>query len=368
MLAALATTSAAAQSWHTSLGVQGGFTRIKLTGQPGSGNQADVYGIPSTSFLGQLPLTGGLFLILPVAPKVALEPGFTLDQINGIGGGAPATFASLSLRADYALTPQFYGALGLFGYYSTSTGGPHEALQPGLEAAVGYRLHVAPSIQGRIEAQVITVKKTTNDVPFNTYSLLFGMSAPISGAAPGAARGARRPAGEWATSFGVTGGYYQVHVNGGGDATAFAFPGAGATLATSLLVAPSTPSLFVLFPATKRLAIEIGVDGQNIRGNTTIASFSIAPRADLAFGSHWYGAAGPTLHILRAVNGGTGSTVGFVGIALAWGTRFHLGGAFDGRVEANYGMTAGRARAPLGVNRFPTGAFGVTFGAMMPLN
>ncbi len=362
MLAALATTTAAAQSWHTSLGVQGGFTRLKLSGT-GQNDAFDVYGIPSTSLLGALPTTGGLFVILPLKDKIALEPSFTFSQANGAIGGLPKTFASLGLRADYALTRQLYAALGLYGYYSTSLGGPHEALQPGLEAAVGYRLHLAPSIQGRVEAQIITVKKTTNDVPFNTYSLLFGMSAPISGSAPGAARGARRSAGEWATSIGVAGGYYQVHLNGGADYTVLSFPGAGASHIVGIAIAPSTPNLFVLFPLADRLALEIGADGADIRSNgTTLFSFSVDPRVDLAFGPHWYGAAGPTMHFFRSA---PSPTVGIAGLAVAWGTRFHLGGAVNGRVEANYGITAKR-RQVAGV--FPTGAFGITFGAMFPLN
>ena len=366
MLAALATTSIAAQSWHTALGIQGGFSRLKQAGT-GRNDAIDIYGIPTTSVLGVLPLTGGVFVVLPVNDKIALEPSFTFDQTNGLGAGAPATFASLGLRADYAFTRQLYAALGLYGFYSTSPfGGPHELLQPGLEAAVGYRLHLASSLEGRVEAQAITVKKTTNNGPFNTYSLLFGVSSPISGGAARAGRGATRPAGAWSTSLGIAGGYYQVHLNGGGDATLLSFPGGGASHTVGILVAPSTPNLFVLFPVGDRLALEIGADGQDIRANgVTIFSFSVAPRVDLAFGPRWYGALGPSLHLVRAA---PGSTIGIGGLAAAWGLRFHLGGAVNGRVEANYGITAKRNQAPLGIVHVPTGAFGLTFGAMFPLN
>ncbi|HEY6808375.1 MAG TPA: hypothetical protein VI160_06265 [Gemmatimonadales bacterium] len=364
MLAALATTTAAAQSWHTALGVQGGFSRLKLAGT-GRNDAFDVYGVPSTSLLGVFPTAGGMFAILPLKDKIALEPSWTFDQTNGIGGGVPATFASLGLRADYAITPQIYGALGLYGFYSTTTGGPHEALQPGLEAAVGYQLHLGPSLEGRVEAQVVTVKKTTDNRPFNTYSLLFGLSSPMSG---GAARGGRAPAraaGAWSTSIGVAGGYYQVHINGGGDATLMSFPGGGSSHAVGALIAAATPNLFVLFPVADRLALEIGADGQDIRANgATLFTFSVDPRLDLAFGPHWYGAAGPTLHFERSAPGPTSA---IAGLALAWGTRFHLGGAVNGRVEANYSLTAKRNQAPVSTN-LPTGAFGITFGVMFPLH
>jgi hypothetical protein len=39
----------------------------------------------------------------------------------------------------------------------------------------------------------------------------------------------------------------------------------------------------------------------------------------------------------------------------------------NGRVEANYGLTVKRSAVPLGTT-IPTGAFGITFGAMFPLN
>jgi len=361
-LAALVSTSAAAQSWHTSLGVQGGFSRFKLTGS-GQNDAFDVYGIPTTSLLGVFPTAGGMFVILPLKDKLALEPSFTFTQANGAIGGLPKTFASLGLRANYAVTPQIYGALGLFGYYSTSLGGPHEALQPGLEAAVGYRLHLGPSLEGRIEAQAITVKKTTDDRPFNTYSLLFGVSSPVSGGTARAGRGAAGATGAWATSLGVAGGYYQVHVNGGPDFTVMSFPGAGASHIVGIAVAPTTPSLFVLFPVGDRLALEIGADGADLRANgTTLFSFSVDPRVDLAFGPHWYGAAGPTMHFVRSA---PGPTVGVAGLAVAWGTRFHLGGAINGRVEANYGLTAKRRQV---AGTVPTGAFGITFGAMLPVH
>jgi hypothetical protein len=367
MLAALATTSAAAQSWHTALGIQGGFTRFKFTGAPGGFNQIDVYGVPSTSILGAFPTTGGIFVIVPVADKIALEPSFTFDQANGVVG-APATFASLSLRADYALPPRIYAALGLFGYYSTAAGVPRQNLQPGLEAAAGYRLHFSSSLEGRVEAHAITVKKTTNNRPFNTYSLLFGLSAPISGTDGRPMRGTARAHGAWRTAIGLTGGYYQVHFNGGGDVTLLSFPGGGASHDVGIVAAPSTPSLFVMLPATDKLAVELGFDGQDIRSGTqTVASFTFAPRVDLAVGERWYAAAGPTLHLLRFANGAPSPTIGVAGLAVAWGVRFHVGGAVNGRVEANYGLTASRNQAQSISVHVPTGAFGITFGALLPL-
>src|SRR6185437_7379581 len=114
----------------------------------------------------------------------------------------------------------------------------------GLEAAAGYRLHLGPRLNGRIEVQAITVKKQSVAPPFNVYSLLFGVSTPLS---EKPAAGNRRGAAP-AASHGVSAGYTNVHVVGGPDFTTFSFPGAGASSFNGLAAAPSAPSLFGIFP------------------------------------------------------------------------------------------------------------------------
>jgi len=48
---------------------------------------------------------------------------------------------------------------------------------------------------------------------------------------------------------------------------------------------------------------------------------------------------------------------------VAWGYRFHLVGAFGGRLEANYSLTGKSSKIPApAVN-----TLSATFGAMMPL-
>jgi len=371
----LAAPAAAQQNWDTEFGIQGGFSRFKLTGLPGSNSLIDVYGLPMSSIITVFPTTNATFAIFPVGDKIAIEPGLTFVQQTGLAGGPAPNLAMLSLRADYAVTRQFYGALGLYSRYvsgfsaSLPPGTPH--FQFGLEAAAGYRLHLGPRLNGRIEVQAITVKKQSVAPPFNVYSLLFGVSTPLSekpaagnrrGAAPAASHGA------WMPELGVSAGYTNVHVVGGPDFTTFSFPGAGASSFNGLAAAPSAPSLFGIFPLNDRLAAEVGVDAQNLRaGSQTIASFQLAPRADLAFGSRWYGALGPQFHFVRN-SGNTKALTAVSGIAAAWGYRFHLSGALNGRVEASYGINAKRRfGSVLGGAQPPTSAFGVNVGMMMPL-
>lgn len=370
----LATPAAAQKSWDTEVGIQGGFSRFKLTGSPTSSSQLDVYSIPSTMVISVFPTTNAAFAIFPVGDKLALEPGLSFVQQIGLGAGPVPNIATLSFRADYALTRQFYGALGLYSRYVSGFSGtlpnasPH--FQFGLEAAAGYRLHLAPRLNGRIEIQAITVKKQDLAQPFNVYSLLFGMSTPLSEPPAAGRRGAAPAArGAWVPEFGVSAGYTAVHLVGGPDLSVFSFPGSGASSYAGLVTTPSAPSLFAIFPLNDRLAAEVGVDATNIRAGTgTIASFQLAPRVDMAFGNRWYGALGPSFHFAKNTSNGTAIT-GVTGIGAAWGYRFHFSGALNGRVEASYGLTAKRNHgAPLGGGAEPpTSAFGVNVGMMMPL-
>ena len=372
----LAAPAAAQKNWDTEFGIQGGFSRFKLTGVPGSNSMIDVYGIPTSQIIGVFPTTNAVFAVFPLSDKLALEPGLSFMQELGFPGGGPVpNMATISLRADYAVTRQFYGALGLFSRYVSGLSGtlpndnPH--FQFGLEAAAGFRMHLSPRLNGRVEIQAITVKKQDVAPPFNVYSLLFGLSTPLTEQPAAGNRRGTAPAqhGAWTPQLGVAAGYSSVHVVGGPDLAVFSFPSAGASSYEGLVIAPSAPTIFGIFPLNDRLAAEVGLDAQNLRtGNGTIASFQLAPRADLAFGNRWYGALGPQFHFLKNTSNGK-AIVGVSGVSVAWGYRFHLSGALNGRIEANYGMNAKRRTGfALGGGPIPpTTAFGVNLGMMMPL-
>ena len=370
----LAAPAAAQQNWDTEFGIQGGFSRFKLTGAPGSNNMIDVYGIPTSQIISIYPTTNAAFAIFPLNGKIALEPGLSFIQQSGVGGGAVANLATLSLRADYAITRQFYGALGLYSRYTSGgaalpPGYPH--FQLGLEAAAGFRLHLGPQLNGRIEVQAITVKKSQPAPPFNVYSVLFGVSTPLTERPAPAGRRGAAPArrGAWRPELGVSAGYTDAHIVGGPDLAVFSFPGAGASSYTGIVAVPSAPSLFAIFPLNDRLAAEVGVDAQNLRaGTSTVAAFQLAPRVDLAFGERWYGALGPQFHFVKNTSNGSAIS-GVTGLSAAWGYRFHLSGALNGRVEASYGLNAKRNHgAALGGGSVPpSSAFGVNVGMMMPL-
>jgi hypothetical protein len=361
-----------AQSWDTEFGIQGGYTRLKATGQPLGSARFDSYSIPSATIIGVYPTAAAAYAIFPIADKMAIEPGLSFIQQNGaVIGGAFPTIAGLSVRLDYAVTPAIYGALGGYTRYAGGSPGStaHYAhFQFGLEAAAGYRLHLSPRLNGRIEIQAVTVAKAAQNIPYNLYSVLVGVSAPLSESRPAAGGRRAMPRAEnkggWLPEIGVSAGYSSVHVAQGPDITVLSFPGAGSSSIPGIVAVPGAASLFGIFPLGDRLALETGFDWANFDlASTHLTSFQLAPRADLAFGNRWYGALGPNVHFLRL----SGSkTEGVAGVTAAWGYRFHLSGALRGRFELSYGVNAKR-RTSFGLGGIPSSVLGLNFGMMMPL-
>ena len=361
--AALMATSAQAQrgSWQGEIGIQGGFSRVKPSGT-GAHDQIDLFDVPGFSLAPLVPSYGALFAIIPWKDKIAIEPTLSFSQLSS---GGTFTLAALGLRADYALTPKVYAAVGgTLGYVETS--GQHES-QLGVQAALGYRLRLTSGINGRVEANWQSTKKSNLVNPFNVYSVLFGMSARHSGAA---APRAARSASAWDRVIGMQGGYSRVHLVGGGaDITVLTFPGWGSGLAASPIgaVVAVAPTLYAIFPAGQKLAIEPGLDFHRSQAQgTTIFSANVSARLDYAVSGGWYGAVGGNLLYTKATPGffadPAKSSVSVPGVNVAWGYRFHLAGALGGRVEANYVILKQSADLSQATN-----TFGLMFGASMPL-
>jgi len=207
-------TSAQAQrgSWQGEIGIQGGFSRMKPSGTSAK-DYIDLFDVPGFSLSPLVPSYGALFAIIPWKDKIAIEPTLSFSQLSS---GGTFTLAALGLRADYALTPKVYAAVGgTLGYVETA--GQHES-QLGVQAALGYRLRLTSGINGRVEANWQSTKKSNLVNPANVYSVLFGISARHSGAA---APRAARSASAWDRVIGMQGGYSRIHVVGGGALNAY---------------------------------------------------------------------------------------------------------------------------------------------------
>ena len=362
-------------SWSPELGVQGGFSRFKFAGTGGQSKPADFFDVPG--FVGLAPAIpagiGALYAIVPVAKQLAVEASFTTAQLSvarpflGVGG-LGATVASAGLRADYAITPTVYAAAGgTLGFVETS--GQHET-QLGVEAAAGYRLHLGRRLGARIEATWQSTRKAKLLPPWNTYSLLFGLSSRVATSTAPAATGPTRAPGPWQSVIGVAGGYSRIHIVGGNqDITVMSFPNWGTGPAASPLGAvwPTAPTLYVVVPLGGRLAVEPGIDFHRIQSSgTTVFSGNFAGRLDCAVSGGWYAAGGLNLHFIKATKGSFADTsktaVSVPGVNLGWGYRFHLSGELAGRVEINYTMFKAS-----GVLAQASNTVGLLVGAAMPL-
>ena len=175
-LALLVATAAAAQrAWNPELGIQGGFARVKPAGTRAS-DQVDLVDLPGFGLAPGLPGYGTLFAVIPLRGKVAIEPAISMLQFS-LGGVIGGTGVHLGLRGDVAVTRGLYAAAGGTLGYSESGGGHDEQL--GLQAALGYRMHLSSRLNARVEALANTLRQTARLRPATVYAVLFGLSARL---------------------------------------------------------------------------------------------------------------------------------------------------------------------------------------------
>lgn len=172
----IAAAGAQAQAaWHTELGFQGGFIRLKPAGT-NRNDATDVLFAPGFDLGPAFPAPSTIYLITPLSDKVALEPSLSGSVLSQ---GGTATLFQGGLRIDYAIASGLYAAGGgLLGRAGGSVGSS-SGFELGLQLAGGYRFHLAGPLQARVEANVQTWKGKSSIPPINTYGLLFGIAARI---------------------------------------------------------------------------------------------------------------------------------------------------------------------------------------------
>ena len=333
LLAAFAAPAAAQRgqnAWRSEVGLRGGFSWFQVAGRANAGRY-DMVDLPGGDLLSQGTTYGTLFAVLPWKERVAVEASLSLYQAT-----PPITSATtgvLGLRGDYALTPHLYAAAG--GVLSYVEFGGTSERQLGLQAALGYRRHLSGRLDARLEAQVVTMKRASDFIPYDVWSLLFGIT---TGARATGTRGTTSA--PWTLAIGVNGGYQRLHVNGGATFSAFAFPAAGTSGISGLTTfGPYPASLFVTIPFGARTAIETGWDLHRVKlynGNQTATVGQVAPRLDYALGAHWFVAAGAGFRMVKATNGIR--LMAQSGVQAAAGYRFPLVGDAGGRVEVSYAV------------------------------
>jgi hypothetical protein len=176
------TTAAAPASnrvWRSMFGVQGGYTRSHAVGGgsdltavsiPGRGGAISVLGTPAGP-----PV---LFAILPIARKIAIEPGLDITRLQT--SGTTIFAGNVSARVNYAVSGGWYaGAGGNLLYLKTS--GTSAETAKGVNVAWGYRFPLLSGLGGRFEiAYTMMAHNTKLGLPAtNTLALQFGAMMPL---------------------------------------------------------------------------------------------------------------------------------------------------------------------------------------------
>ena len=167
------------RAWQPLLGVQGGYTRSHSVGGgadltavavPGLGGAVTVLGTPAGP-----PI---LFAILPIGPKIAVEPGLDIARVQT--SGTTIFGGNLSTRLNYAVSGGWYAAAGGNLVYIKTTGVGGETVT-GMNLAWGYRFPLTSGLGGRFEIDYSILRKNAKLglPPTNTLGLQFGATMPL---------------------------------------------------------------------------------------------------------------------------------------------------------------------------------------------
>lgn len=197
-----------------------------------------------------------------------------------------------------------------------------------------------------------------------SLSLLL-VAAPLAAQRRAAASNQASSSESWSLAIGTQAGFTDVHpVRAGADLLTFTFPGWGSALPATVGAPVSTIApLYMIIPIGGKLAVEPNLDLHRTQSNgpRTIFASNFGARLDYAFGrGGFYGAAGLNALALKA----TGSpTFAQLGLGLAGGYRFHLSGAWGGRVELSHTIMSKHKTAGIP----PLTMTSLSFGAMVAL-
>jgi hypothetical protein len=317
------------QTWVPQLGIAASARRLKPAGT-GHSDYIDHWDIP-----GDGSILSGIFFVIPVANRVALEYTLTgqrakIAESNGLFPDETMGDVRMIARADIALTRNLYVAAG--GMLRRHSVDSSSTIQTGLVGAVGVQRDLGSNLTGRIEALWLVQRKTDSILPSNVYGVVLAVSRRLRTVA---SHGADRSRGftPWQLQAGVTGGYVRTHAFG--DAgfgfyinlreTTVQLPGTGTT----------TPApLFVDIPVRGRFAIELGLGAvREQEGGTTLSNVHFAPRLNVAIYRGLYTAAGGNVWYLERTGA---SGFALAGANVAAGYRVPVARILEGRLDLSY--------------------------------
>ncbi|HEX7919290.1 MAG TPA: hypothetical protein VF454_07815 [Gemmatimonadales bacterium] len=355
MVAGAVAPLAAQGMWKPEIGIRAGFTRFD---DPNSDAHIDMIDIPGVGGFGAGAVNlSSLYGVIPIGDKIALRPTFGFYNVSVTG--TTISTVSAGLRADFALTQDFYAGAGFNAYVVKQNG--FEDTQGALEGAIGYRRAMGSNFRGSLEAFYEKREKSEALPELNAFGLRVGMGYAFGGETGGRRSGGRAAESMWKTSIGLQGGWSLVSMPDVVDITTFALPFAGQNLIAGSFVAPGPSALSVLFPVGEKMAFEPSLDVHSFKpdGSDRITTYQLGARMNYAFNRSAYGAFGVEYSGISANGIDDGSRLGAL---VAAGFRFPLTAGLSGRTELNYRVFDGNDVLPSGQ------ATSFVFGLMVPVN
>ncbi|HLZ44998.1 MAG TPA: hypothetical protein VKQ05_04900 [Gemmatimonadales bacterium] len=167
-------------AWTAGLGIAGGYANVHVVRGPSLTALAfPVYGGALGPVLAtEVTMPATLFAIIPIANRIAIEPGVDIHRFQE--SGRTDFTGNLSARFDYAVHGGWYGALGGNLHYIKTTGASGGA-RSGVNLGWGYRFPFVAAIGGRVEMNYTLFAKnlTLGTAATNTFGLLFGATMPL---------------------------------------------------------------------------------------------------------------------------------------------------------------------------------------------
>lgn len=171
--------SANGAMWHTSIGLQGGWSLVSMPDVV----DFTTFALP---FAGQQVVAGfiiapgpsAMSVLFPVGEKMAFEPSVDFHRVKPDGSDAITTY-QLGARLNYALNGSAYAAAGVE-YAGVSANGVDDGSRFGALVAAGFRFPLTAGLSGRTELNYRVFDG--NDVlpSGQATSFVFGLMVPVN--------------------------------------------------------------------------------------------------------------------------------------------------------------------------------------------
>jgi hypothetical protein len=340
-----------AKPWTPEIGIRSVFGQLDV-----DGTNVLLIDFPAGSGIEGFGGNAGLYGVIPVSDRFAIEPSFGLNDISALG--TSITSLNAGARVLFSAFGPVYLAAGPSVSVFKIDG--EESARWGGQVAAGYRFNVGGSVRARAELFYTSVGED-EDFGFPESSE-FGLAIALGMGIDGEAR---RASGEamWDLAVGTQGGYTHASFPGFAEITGFSLPGSHGEGSFFGVPISQLAPWFVQIPVGNRIALEpsFSYHSFDVEDSNNASMYALGLRGNYAFNRTFYGAL--SAEMLGVGGDDFDGVDGVTGIGFAAGARFPLVGALQGRTEISYRTFTGGDDAFLPDHQVT----GISFGVIAPL-